>query len=86
MQTIIQQIDSLSNIASEFSDFAKMPKANAEVIDLNQAVRDAAQLFADVPFNLGLDLPGDGGQGKHRPRATWPRIEQPPEKRKARRC
>ncbi len=56
MQTIIQQIDSLSNIASEFSDFAKMPKANAEVIDLNQAVRDAAQLFADVPFNLGLDL------------------------------
>lgn len=55
MQTIIQQIDSLSNIATEFSDFAKMPKAEAEAVDLNKSVKDAAQLFEDVPFHLVVE-------------------------------
>ena len=57
MDTIIQQIESLSNIATEFSDFAKMPKGNAEVIDLRKVMEDAAQLFSDVPFDLQLELP-----------------------------
>ena len=32
--TIIEQIDSLSAIANEFSDFAKMPKAKSGPVDL----------------------------------------------------
>jgi len=57
MTTIIQQIDSLSNIATEFSDFAKMPQANAQVTSLNQAVKDAAELYSDVPFELDVQVP-----------------------------
>ncbi|HAQ72242.1 MAG TPA: hypothetical protein DCR48_14810 [Flavobacteriales bacterium] len=57
MATIIQQIDSLSNIATEFSDFAKMPQAKAEVISLNQAVLAAAELYADLAFELVTEVP-----------------------------
>jgi len=46
-KTIIQQIDSLSTIASEFSDFAAMPKANIETIDLVQIVNDVIELYND---------------------------------------
>jgi signal transduction histidine kinase len=46
--TIIEQIDSLSRIASEFSDFAKMPVASYEKIDLLEKVRRSADLFRDV--------------------------------------
>lgn len=57
MKTILQQIDTLSRISSEFSDFAKMPRANIERISLNKSLEEAAQLFADVPFQLSLNMP-----------------------------
>lgn len=46
-QTIIEQIDSLSLIASEFSDFAKMPRTRREKVDLNQVINDSIQLYQD---------------------------------------
>jgi nitrogen fixation/metabolism regulation signal transduction histidine kinase len=44
-RTIVEQIDSLSEIASEFSDFAKMPAANVERIELTGIVKSAADLY-----------------------------------------
>lgn len=44
-RTIVEQIDSLSEIASEFSDFAKMPTANIEKIELSGILKSAAELF-----------------------------------------
>lgn len=44
-QTIIEQIDNLSRIATEFSDFAKMPEAKPERINIVQPLNDAVQLF-----------------------------------------
>ncbi len=44
-RTIVEQIDSLSDIASEFSDFAKMPEANIEKIELTGIVKSAADLY-----------------------------------------
>jgi two-component system, NtrC family, nitrogen regulation sensor histidine kinase NtrY len=44
-RTIIEQIDSLSEIASEFSDFAKMPAAYIEKIELSGIIKSAAELF-----------------------------------------
>lgn len=44
-RTIVEQIDSLSEIASEFSDFAKMPAANIEKIELSGIIRSAAELY-----------------------------------------
>ncbi len=57
MTTIIQQIESLSNIASEFSDFAKMPQAKAEVTSLSEAIGAVVELYSDVPFLLTTRLP-----------------------------
>jgi signal transduction histidine kinase len=44
-RTIVEQIDSLSDIASEFSDFAKMPAAHIEKIELTGIVKSAADLY-----------------------------------------
>jgi signal transduction histidine kinase len=45
-QTLIEQIDTLSNIATEFSNFAKMPKANRERTDLSQVIRNVVALHS----------------------------------------
>ncbi len=45
--TLIEQIETLSAIASEFSSFAKMPKANEEKINLGDIVGNAINLFKD---------------------------------------
>ncbi|MFH1319046.1 MAG: HAMP domain-containing sensor histidine kinase [Bacteroidota bacterium] len=64
-QILIQQIDSLSSIASGFSDFAMMPKAKREVIDFSQVITDSMDLFKDAEgvelnFISNLSLQGDG--------------------------
>ncbi len=44
-QMVIRQVDALSRIASEFSRFARMPKAHLEQCNVNDVVREAASLF-----------------------------------------
>ena len=44
-QTLIQQIDVMSSIASAFSDFAKMPKQNKEEINVVEVVKLALDIF-----------------------------------------
>ncbi len=44
-QTLIEQIDALTNIANEFSNFAKMPKANLEPINLAQLISSVVSLY-----------------------------------------
>ncbi|NBC07482.1 MAG: hypothetical protein GVY26_09845, partial [Bacteroidetes bacterium] len=46
-QTLIEQIDGLARIATAFSNFAKMPKAEQEWFSLNDAVRANYQLFTE---------------------------------------
>ncbi len=45
--TLIEQIDTLSTIASAFSDFAKMPKTNNLVVDLNAILDNVVHLYAE---------------------------------------
>ena len=47
-QTLIQQIDTLSSIASGFSDFATMPKTKKEVISLRELIENAIDLYKDT--------------------------------------
>ena len=54
-ETLIQQIDTLSDIATAFSDFAKMPKSNNENIELNEIVSNAIELYADYE-NLQINF------------------------------
>jgi len=61
-KTLVEQIDALSLIASSFSDFAKMPKNNDELIDLNEKLREVMLLFenmsnVEVSFHVLSDGP-----------------------------
>jgi signal transduction histidine kinase len=44
-QTLIEQIDHLSAIATEFSNFAKMPRTNNEEVDLKDKIVNISKLF-----------------------------------------
>lgn len=56
---IIEQIDTLSNIASEFSDFAKMPIAQRVKCDLKNIIENSVSVFnidiEKIIFNLNFD-------------------------------
>lgn len=47
-RTLIEQIDNLSFIASEFSNFAKMPKAINEEINIVDSIRSTLNLFSNT--------------------------------------
>jgi two-component system, NtrC family, nitrogen regulation sensor histidine kinase NtrY len=44
---LIEQIDNLSRIAGTFSDFARMPEANFERVDIASKIYSVVQLFAN---------------------------------------
>ncbi|MDP2387553.1 MAG: ATP-binding protein [Bacteroidota bacterium] len=44
---LIEQIDTLSNIAGEFSSFAKMPTANIELLCINELLKNSVELFKE---------------------------------------
>lgn len=46
-QTMIEQIDGLTHIATEFSNFAKMPRAENETLALNQVLASVYNLFTE---------------------------------------
>ena len=44
-EMLVDQIESLARIASEFSNFARLPLRNPEVLDLGEVAQEAAALF-----------------------------------------
>ena len=46
-KTLIQQIDTMSSIASAFSNFAKMPTQNRENLDVVEVVKHALDIFTE---------------------------------------
>ena len=55
---LIEQIDDLSAIATEFSNFAKMPSAQNEKLDLINIVSDTCHLFENTE-NLSIQIDVD---------------------------
>jgi signal transduction histidine kinase len=58
-QTLIEQIDNLNRIATEFSSFSKLPEPNNEKIILNDLVSSVHDLFRkreDIVFNLYVPI------------------------------
>jgi two-component system, NtrC family, nitrogen regulation sensor histidine kinase NtrY len=47
-QTVIDQIDVLSRIASEFSSFAKMPESKFERLNIDNLLKETINLFREV--------------------------------------
>jgi two-component system, NtrC family, nitrogen regulation sensor histidine kinase NtrY len=56
-QSMIEQIESLNKIASEFSDFAKMPKAINEMTDLVQLIENTVSLYIDYKITINFEKP-----------------------------
>jgi nitrogen fixation/metabolism regulation signal transduction histidine kinase len=66
-RTLVEQIDALARIASEFSSFARMPQQVLEPLDINTVLREAATLmqaeggtaitaeYADEPLVVSAD-------------------------------
>ncbi|MEO9533487.1 MAG: HAMP domain-containing sensor histidine kinase [Crocinitomicaceae bacterium] len=46
-KSLIEQIDALTKIANEFSNFAKMPKANESELNLTEIVESAVAVFSE---------------------------------------
>lgn len=53
--SLIEQIDTLTQIANEFSNFAKMPKENLEIIDLAPILANVVLIYQE-DHHLILDL------------------------------
>jgi nitrogen fixation/metabolism regulation signal transduction histidine kinase len=47
-ESMTEQIESLSAIASEFSDFAKMPVTRPEILDINEVLENVKALYFDT--------------------------------------
>lgn len=57
-KTLIEQIDSLSSIASAFSQFARMPIARSEKVNIIERIKRSAQLFKECSYlTLNMKLP-----------------------------
>jgi signal transduction histidine kinase len=57
-KTLIEQIDSLSNIASAFSDFAQMPRPEMQSVDLAAVLSGVHDLHRNQPgMHIGLCVP-----------------------------
>ncbi|MFM1875257.1 MAG: hypothetical protein RL266_994 [Bacteroidota bacterium] len=59
-RTLIEQIDTLSNIATEFSSFAQMPRSNIEQVELRQLLESTSLLYQNSEADVVLDLHVNG--------------------------
>jgi len=58
--SLIEQIEALTNIANEFSNFAKMPRANMERMDVVRVVRSVVDTFsAEEHVQIETNFPKD---------------------------
>ena len=55
--TVINQIETLKNIASEFYNFARMPSLKLEEITLQPIITDAVNLFIEEAAKVNAELP-----------------------------
>lgn len=56
-ETLIEQIDNLSSIATEFSNFAKMPKTKLEILQLDKILQNTVNLFQEKDkYTIKLDI------------------------------
>jgi nitrogen fixation/metabolism regulation signal transduction histidine kinase len=54
--TIVQQVETLKEMVKAFSDYARMPLMQLQVIDLNDIVNEMIELYRNSGFSIKLDL------------------------------
>jgi nitrogen fixation/metabolism regulation signal transduction histidine kinase len=59
VRTIVEQVDAMKRLVNEFRDYARLPAAELQALDLNALVNDVMQLYgaenAHVPVETELD-------------------------------
>lgn len=53
--SLVEQINALTGIANEFSNFAKMPKPNEEYIDIVALVKNTASIFSNEETKVSVN-------------------------------
>jgi len=72
---LVEQIDTLSGIASAFSNFAELPRARAEDLDLAEVAETALGLFHATPgVNCALERTTEGSMPVHADREQLLRV------------
>ncbi len=56
-RTILGQVENLRNIASEFSNFARMPIGEMTSVNLKEIITEVANLFVDERIKIDLTFP-----------------------------
>lgn len=59
-QNLIEQIDTLSHIATEFGNFAQMPKMQKERVNMREILEQAAEFHQSQECQIRLDIEHDG--------------------------
>lgn len=58
LNSLLHQVDTLSEIASSFSEFARMPNPKSEEVNLNEVIELASNIYlGKKDIKLNLDLP-----------------------------
>ncbi len=71
--TLIEQIDTLSDIATAFSDFAKMPKSVEEYTDMRAVIKSVLDLFTDYK-DVNIDFECKEEQLVNIDKKQWIRV------------
>ncbi len=59
VRRIVDQVDSLKNLVNEFNQFARLPKSNPTLADLNQVIHDTLVLFQNSENAVKVDFQAD---------------------------
>lgn len=61
VHTIVDQVDAMKRLVNEFRDYARLPVANLQPVDLNALITDILQLYAadNAAVAVQADLDGD---------------------------
>ena len=55
-ETLLNQIENLNQIASEFSRFARMPHFNLEKVNISEVLKDTVNLFVDEKITIETEI------------------------------
>lgn len=61
VKTIVTQVDALKRMVNEFRDYARLPSANLQALDLNALVKDVLHLYGTENAEFGVQAVLDEG-------------------------
>ena len=59
VKTIVEQVDAMKRLVNDFRDYARLPAAQLEAVDLNELVDGVLHLYESSPIPIRLELEAD---------------------------